>query len=292
MSWAEDVRARLASDLELEVGLDEGFGPPTLDVPAERWLDALTALRDAAGCSFFDWLSAVDELDQGFAVVCHLARLEPGSVRHLLVRTRVPREAARLPTATPVYAGASWHERETHEMFGIGFEGHPDLAPLLLPDEFEGHPLRKEFVLASRVAKAWPGAKEPGESDHDTGRSPSRRRVAPPGVPAAEAWGPRPPGSPAPDPMAVTAPPARPARRADRPNAADRSTGARGRAARAQEGAERAQESAERAQDRATEARKRSTDRPRVDRPQADGPQADRPAPEPPDGVDEEGGRD
>ena len=71
-----------------------------------------------------------------------------------------------LATLTSVYAGANWHERETYEMFGIGFDGHPNLVPLLLPDGFEGNPLRKEFVLASRVAKPWPGAKEPGESEH------------------------------------------------------------------------------------------------------------------------------
>ena len=74
--------------------------------------------------------------------------------------------------------------RETFEMFGVIFEGHPHLVPLLLPDGFEGHPLRKDFVLAARVAKAWPGAKEPGESDHG---SPSRRKTLPPGVPAD--WG-------------------------------------------------------------------------------------------------------
>ena len=80
-----------------------------------------------------------------------------------------------------VYAGAGWHERETHEMFGIDFAGHEPLDTLLLPDGFEGHPLRKDFVLASRVAKPWPGAKEPGESDGEA--SPSRRRTRPPGVP-------------------------------------------------------------------------------------------------------------
>jgi NADH-quinone oxidoreductase subunit C len=81
-------------------------------------------------------------------------------------------------------------------MFGIGFDGHPGLAPLLLPDGFEGTPLRKEFVLASRVAKDWPGRKEPGESDAErrtgTGATPGRRRaVMPPGVPAPGAWGPQ-----------------------------------------------------------------------------------------------------
>ena len=71
-------------------------------------------------------------------------------------------------------------------MFGIDFAGHEPFEPLLLPDGFEGHPLRKDFVLASRVAKPWPGAKEPGESDGEA--SPSRRRTRPPGVP--EDWTP------------------------------------------------------------------------------------------------------
>ena len=73
-------------------------------------------------------------------------------------------------------------------MFGIGFEGHPHLVTLLLPDGFEGHPLRKEFVLAARVAKAWPGAKEPGESDRGDG--PARRKMQPAGVPDPNEWGP------------------------------------------------------------------------------------------------------
>jgi NADH:ubiquinone oxidoreductase subunit C len=109
----------------------------------------------------------------------------------LHLRTTVAHDDARLASLTDVWAGAAWHERETYEMFGIVFEGHPNLVPLLLPDGFEGHPLRKDFVLASRVAKAWPGAKEPGESDHDvrSARGP-RRRNLPPGVPAPDEWGP------------------------------------------------------------------------------------------------------
>ncbi|WP_063795852.1 NADH-quinone oxidoreductase subunit C [Streptacidiphilus griseoplanus] len=164
----------------------------TVDVPADHWTEALTAARDALGLAYFDWLSAVDELAEGFSVVAHLAAVgDAAPVRHLLLRTRVPRDAASLPTATGVYAGASWHERETHEMFGIDFPGHPGLAVLLLPDGFEGHPLRKEFVLAARVAKAWPGAKEPGESDHGEGQpAAGRRRMLPPGVPDPNEWGP------------------------------------------------------------------------------------------------------
>ncbi|HAZ32372.1 MAG TPA: hypothetical protein DCY63_00885 [Acidimicrobiaceae bacterium] len=57
----------------------------------------------------------------------------------------------------PVYAGANWHERETHEMFGISFDGHPDLRNMYLPGDFEGYPLRKDFPLLARLVKPWPG---------------------------------------------------------------------------------------------------------------------------------------
>lgn len=166
-----------------EVSTEETHGGLAVGVPPELWTDALTFARDDLACGFFDWLTGVDELEDGFAVVVHV--YSPERRHHLLVRTRVPRDAPVLPTATTVYRGAAWHERETFEMFGIAFEGHPHLVPLLLPDGFEGHPLRKDFVLAARVAKPWPGAKEPGESGHG---APSRRRVRPPGIPDAGPW--------------------------------------------------------------------------------------------------------
>lgn len=174
--------------------VSDAFGVPVFDVSPERWLETLRAACDA-GLTFFDWLSAVDEQDDGFSVVAHVADMETRPLLHLLVRTRITRKTPALPTATPVYRGAAWHERETHEMFGIVFDGHPNLTKLLLPDEFEGHPLRKEFVLAARAAKPWPGAKEPGDGGSGAA-SPSRRRMQPPGVPDP-GWGPRPPGQPA-----------------------------------------------------------------------------------------------
>ncbi|MFJ8746475.1 NADH-quinone oxidoreductase subunit C [Embleya sp. NPDC127516] len=184
----EEIRAGLGEELVLAVS--DAYGLVTVDVAAQNWPAALTAARDVLGCAFFDWLTGVDELAEGFDVVAHVCAIPTGP--RLLLRTRVPREAAVLATVTGVYAGARWHERETHEMFGIDFTDHPGLDPLLLPDGFEGHPLRKEFVLAARVAKAWPGAKEPGESDHGAGpgRSPGRRRTLPPGVPDPATWGP------------------------------------------------------------------------------------------------------
>ncbi|MEU3959088.1 NADH-quinone oxidoreductase subunit C [Streptomyces buecherae] len=200
---------------------EETYELLTVDVPAESWISALQAARTELGCTYFDWLSAVDEPGTGLRVAAHLAALPdadavaraeraasagardgaelaerapgdaepagPTGLRRLLVRTTVPHDAPTLPTAIDVYPGAAWHERETHEMFGVDFTDHPNLVPLLLPDGFEGHPLRKDFVLAARVAKAWPGAKEPGESDHG---GPKRRQMLPPGVPDPNDWGP------------------------------------------------------------------------------------------------------
>lgn len=186
------------------------------DVPFGEWSSTVLALRDE-GYRYFDWLTAVDETDAaerggddavaGFDIVCHLLRIgEPAGaaapaagdatgpgLESVLVRTRAP-EGLPVPSLTRVFGGAAWHERETHEMFGIDFDGFDDgtglgLRPLLLPDGFEGTPLRKSFVLAARAVKPWPGAKEPGEG-HESARAPGRRRVQAPGVPGPE-WGPR-----------------------------------------------------------------------------------------------------
>jgi NADH-quinone oxidoreductase subunit C len=102
----------------------------------------------------------------------------------VLLRTRCPRDDARVRSVVDLYAGAAWHERLAAEMFGIAFEGH-ETAPLLLPDGFGAHPLRKDFVLAARAAKRWPGAKDPGESDADLATR--RRRPVPPGH--VRGWG-------------------------------------------------------------------------------------------------------
>ena len=189
--------ATIAAALGPEVEVAEQFGRMLATVPSAGWVAALTAARDGLGADFLDWLTGVDELEAGYLVaafVVSTADRGPGGLgkaRGLILRTRVPKDAkqgAKLASATGVYRGAAWHERETFEMFGIEFTGHEGLKPLLLPDGFEGHPLRKDFVLAARVAKAWPGAKEPGESEHQpaAGASPGRRRMLPPGVPGEE----------------------------------------------------------------------------------------------------------
>jgi NADH-quinone oxidoreductase subunit C len=180
----------------------DASGTPCIDVDRTRWLTAATHAHDRIGMTFFDWLSAVDapEADPpGVQIVAHVASPLPNparAVRRLLLRTTVP-DGVPMLSLTAIWPGAAWHERETFEMFGVEFAGFDDgtglgLRPLLLPDGFEGTPLRKSFVLAARAAKAWPGAKEPGESDSSTsGRSPGRRKGAPPGVPDPATWGPR-----------------------------------------------------------------------------------------------------
>ena len=188
--------AEIADALGPDVEVVEQFGRIRATVPAERWVEALTAARDGRGADFLDWLTGVDELEAGYLVAAFVVATADrgpgrlGKARGLILRTRVAKDAeqrATLASATGVYRGAAWHERETFEMFGIDFTGHEGLKPLLLPDGFEGHPLRKDFVLAARVAKAWPGAKEPGESDHHVASaSPGRRRMLPPGVPGDE----------------------------------------------------------------------------------------------------------
>jgi NADH-quinone oxidoreductase subunit C len=80
----------------------------------------------------------------------------------------VDEQALLVQSWVPVYPGADWHERECWEMYGFVFDGHPALRHLYLPSEFEGHPLRKDFPLLSRVVKPWPGLVDveamPGEA--------------------------------------------------------------------------------------------------------------------------------
>jgi NADH-quinone oxidoreductase subunit C len=199
----DEIIERVASGLGAGAVCELSQGTVTVTVPPDAWWAALAFAHADLGCDFFDWLSAVDEgaveegavdegavgestvdgLDAHLAVTAHVYSL--AGRHHLLLRTMVGPGAPALPTATGIYRGAAWHERETHEMFGVAFTGHPGLEPLLLPEGFEGHPLRKDFVLAARVAKDWPGAKDPGDRG---GAVRGGRRLPPPGVP--EGWRP------------------------------------------------------------------------------------------------------
>jgi NADH-quinone oxidoreductase subunit C len=163
----EEIGQRFVAELGKDVETETSYGVVTVTVPAARYADAARFAKTTRGLdlTFFDFLTGVDEADAGYGVVTHL--YSPIHRHHLQLRTVVPNDDPRVPSLTGVFAGANWHERETWEMFGVVFDGHPNLVKLLLSDEFEGHPLRKEFLLASRVVKPWPGAKEPGEGGHE-----------------------------------------------------------------------------------------------------------------------------
>lgn len=112
-------------------------------VPVERLVSAVELL-DRRGLALdavtgMDWLAR-----QEMEVVYDFFHLE--ETLRVVVRCRVPRDQPEVPTISAVFAGANWHEREAHEFFGIRFRGHPNLVPLLLPEDADYHPLRKDFV--------------------------------------------------------------------------------------------------------------------------------------------------
>ena len=98
----------------------------------------------------FDYLRCllgVDHMEQGLEVVYQLYSFD--KKHHVAIKTRLPQDDPRVASATAVWKGADWLERETAEMFGIVFEGHPNLVPLLLPDDMtDHHPLRKDNPFA------------------------------------------------------------------------------------------------------------------------------------------------
>jgi NADH-quinone oxidoreductase subunit C len=136
-------------------------------------VDVVRTLKGTEGlkCEFFTFLSGVDRTEfgggdgakaGGLEVLIHL--YSPDYVVHVNIHVPVDLTDPKCPTITEVFLGALWHERETYEMFGIDFEGHPRLVNLYLPEDFDGHPLLRTFKLPSRSIKDWPGAKDPEEA--------------------------------------------------------------------------------------------------------------------------------
>jgi len=177
---------RLGAELgEALVATHEAPGRGTwVRVRTDAWRTAGEVLRHRLGFEYFDFLSAIDWLPSPYGrgeddptqpAPERSTEIRPGytggetrfqvlarvfDVRNnvgLLLKVDVPDAEPAVASWVPVYAGANWHERETWEMFGIVFAGHPDLRKLYLPTGFEGFPLRKDYPLLARLVKPWPG---------------------------------------------------------------------------------------------------------------------------------------
>ena len=167
-------------------------------VSTDSWRASVETVR-SLGYTYFCFLSAVDWMPSPFGKgeddptqpaperdTAIRQGYAGGSSRfQLLARFVTPHTSAgvnlkcdvpddmTVESIVPVFAGANWHERETWEMFGINFAGHPDLRHIYLPQDFEGHPLRKDFPLLARIVKPWPGIVDveplPGDDDEGDG---------------------------------------------------------------------------------------------------------------------------
>ena len=183
----EEVLAELREDLgDAIVGTHIVPGQDLwVRVTKDAWQQAGFALRDGAGFKMFEFVSAIDWLPSPWgksedSPTDEVVETEPAEIvtgyaggdtrfqvfarahshtrkMGVTLKVDVPEDDFSLPTWIPVFAGANWHERETREMFGIDFVGHPHLVNIYLPGEFEGHPLRKDFPLLARHVKPWPG---------------------------------------------------------------------------------------------------------------------------------------
>jgi NADH-quinone oxidoreductase subunit C len=141
------ARARIQKRFGIDAVADDGVA---VSLPRDRWQEFGRFAREELGCIYFNWLSAVDWKDQGLEILCRVENLDARLV--VTMRTRLPVGELRCPTLIQVYRGADWMERECYDMFGVVFEGHPDLRRILLSDDWEGHPLRKDYAVDTPLA--------------------------------------------------------------------------------------------------------------------------------------------
>jgi NADH-quinone oxidoreductase subunit C len=137
---AERIRTRCPDTLVAR-------GEVTAIVDRAELVGTLEWLRDELDLAFLSSVAATDHpgSDPRFWIVYELRSIE--GHHRARVKVGLPEEDPRLPSVTPVFPTANWHERETFDLFGVVFEGHPDLTRILLPDDWEGYPLRKTEAL-------------------------------------------------------------------------------------------------------------------------------------------------
>jgi NADH-quinone oxidoreductase subunit C len=160
-----DTETDTAGGVDTEASSDEmRYGSPVthsrgqtvVHVPRDQWrstaealfADNWTMLVDITAVDFLTYATARQLPDgveaERFEVVASLVRFDNGD--RIRMRTQVPEDDPTLDSLYAIYPGSDYQERETFDMFGIVFEGHPDLSRILMPEEWEGHPLRKDFA--------------------------------------------------------------------------------------------------------------------------------------------------
>jgi NADH-quinone oxidoreductase subunit C len=117
----------------------------TVIVPVDQWSAFARFAKDTLGCRFFSFSSAVDWKELGLEVIAKVDNVDTGL--SLLLKTKLGPGVSDCPSLVPVYRGADWMERECYDMFGIRFDGHPDLRRILLGDDWVGHPLLKSYAV-------------------------------------------------------------------------------------------------------------------------------------------------
>ncbi len=146
-----------------DASLDDvsGVDMPAIAVDREHLLEICQVLRDDPALQFAllvdvtaaDYLPASPRYEMVYLVACvgaAYATGEPAPARRLRLKVRVPDGDARISSVVSVFPGAAWPEREVFDLFGILFDGHPDMRRILMPDDWQGHPLRKDYPVQIR----------------------------------------------------------------------------------------------------------------------------------------------
>ena len=153
----EDIKAEFGDKL---ISAEMNYDMPTVMVPADLHHGIVQWLKDSEKWAFnhFIDITAVDYLktkeNYRYEVVIHL-RSHSKNVK-VRIKTPVTAEKAELPTVTDVFVGALWTEREIFDLMGIKFKGHPRMTRIFSPDDFEGHPLRKDFPVKGQHRGSFP----------------------------------------------------------------------------------------------------------------------------------------
>ncbi len=136
-------------------------GEACLTIKGDRNFEVCRFVKEELGYDYLNCLSGVDWVADGeMEVVYNISSLkQPGKIT---VRARVPRNEPVLRSVVPLWGTADWHEREAFDLFGIHFENHPDLRRILLPEDWIGHPLRKDYQDERFVSYPWEDRKPGG----------------------------------------------------------------------------------------------------------------------------------